>query len=73
MKLAKGFSERAVSAGKISLGLRCTNLLKATIHWVQDFSGISRTPLLIGISDDNEFLAAIEAAIQRVRIRKHSL
>ena len=30
--LEKGFSYRTVTAGKISFGLRRTNILKATIH-----------------------------------------
>ena len=47
--LAKGFSDRTVAVGKISFALRHTNLLKATIHWAQDFRRISRTPSLIGI------------------------
>ena len=33
VNLAKGFSDRTVAAGKISFGLRRTNLLKSTIHW----------------------------------------
>ena len=32
VNLAKGFSDRTVSTGKISFGVRWTNLLKATIH-----------------------------------------
>jgi hypothetical protein len=41
--LAKGFVERTAAAGSIIFGLRRTNLLKATIHWVQDFRRISRS------------------------------
>ena len=73
MNLAKGLSDRNVAAGKISFGLSQTNLLKSTIHWAQDFRRISRKPSLIGISNAAEFRAAIEAARQRDRIRKHSL
>ena len=34
---------------------------------------ISRTPSLIGISNDDEFRATIEVARQRARTRNHSL
>ena len=69
MDLAKGLSDRSVSAGKISFGLRHTDLLKATFHWAQGFSMISQTPSLIGISNAAESCAAIEAARQRSSIR----
>ena len=55
VNLAKGFSDRTVAAGKISFGLRRTNLLKVTIHWDQDFRRISWTPSLIGTSNADEF------------------
>ena len=73
MNLAKGFSDRTVDTGKARFSLRRTNLLKANIHWAQDFSRISRKPSLIGISNAAKFHAAIEAARQRARIRKHIL
>ena len=73
LNLSKGFSERTVAPGNISFGLRCTNLLKSTIHWYQYFRRISWTPSLIGISNASEFRAAIEAAIHRARTRNHSL
>ena len=62
VNLAKGFSDRTVSAGKISFGLRRTNLMKDTIPLAQDFTSISRTPSLIGISNAAKFCAEIEAA-----------
>ena len=73
VNLSKGFSERTVSASKISFGLRRTNLLKADICYAQDFRVISWTPSLTGISNAAEFPAVIEAERQRSRIRKHSL
>ena len=73
VNLAKGFSEKNVAAGKIIFALRRTNLLKATIHWAQEFRRISRTPSLIGINNPSKLRAVIEAARQRSRIRKHSL
>ena len=73
VNLAKGLSDRTVAAGKIVLGLRRTNLLKATIHWAQYFMRISQTPSLIGISSALKFCATIEAARQRSSIRKHGI
>ena len=73
MNLAKGFSGKTVATGKISFGLRRTNIMKANIHWDQDFSSISWTPSLIGINNAIEFCAAIEAARQREMIRNHSI
>ena len=73
VNLEKGFSARTVVAGKISFGLRRTNLLKATIHWAQDFRRISRAPSLIGIRNAAELRDTIEATRQRTRIRKLSL
>ena len=73
VNLAKGFSDRTVAAGKISFGLRRTNLLKANIRWDQEVRRISRKPSLIGISNAVEFRADIEAERKRDSIRKHSL
>ena len=73
MNLVKGLSEKTIAAGNISFGLRQTNILKANIHWDQDFRRISRIPSKIGISTAAKFRAEIEAAIQRARIKNHSL
>ncbi len=70
--LAKGFAERTVASGKIVFGLRQTNLLRATVHWAQDFRRISRAPTLDGIGAMPDFKAAIETAKQRAQIRKHN-
>jgi hypothetical protein len=70
--LAKGFAERTVASGKIVFGLRGTNLLRATVHWAQDFRRISRAPTLDGIGAMPDFKAAIETAKQRAQIRKHN-
>jgi hypothetical protein len=70
--LAKGFAERAVAQGRIIFGLRRTNLLKATIHWAQDFRCISKEVTLEGIDDAADFRNAIKTARQRAQIRKHS-
>jgi hypothetical protein len=60
--LAKGFAKRTTANGKITFGLRQTNLLKATIHWAQDFRRISRVPTLDNIADQAEFREALETA-----------
>ena len=59
VNLFKGFYERTVATGKIGFGLCKTNLPKATIHWAQYFSRISRTPSIIGIINAATFCAAI--------------
>jgi hypothetical protein len=68
--LAKGFAERMVASGKIVFGLPRMNLLRATVHWAQDFRRISRVPTLDGIGAMPDFKAAIETAKQRAQIRK---
>jgi hypothetical protein len=70
--LAKGFAERTAAQGRIIFGLRRTNLLKAAIHWAQDFRRISRTVTLDPAIDAAEFRTQIEAAKQRAVIRKHN-
>jgi hypothetical protein len=52
--------------------LRRTNLLKATIHWAQDFRRISRVPNLDNIADQAEFREALETARLRAQIRRHN-
>ena len=73
VNLAKGFSDRTAAAGNISFVLRHTNLLKAIIHWFQEFRRISQTPSLIGISNAAKFHAAVETARHSASIRKHIL
>ena len=58
---SKGFSYRTVAMEKIIFGLRRTNILKATIHWNQEFRKISQTPSLAVINNAAEFRTAIEA------------
>jgi hypothetical protein len=69
--LAKGFAECTAAQGEIIFGLRRTNLLKATVHWVQDFTRISREPTLDSFPDAASFRVAIEIARQRAQVRKH--
>jgi hypothetical protein len=57
--------------GLPSAYVRRTNLLKAVIHWAQDFRPIIREVTLDGI-DADEFKVAIEIAGQRAKIRKHN-
>jgi hypothetical protein len=70
--LAKRFAKRTVANGKIVSGLRRTNLLKATVHWAQDFLRISRAPTLDGIGAMPDFKAAIETAKKRAQRCKHN-
>jgi hypothetical protein len=71
--LAKSFSARTVVNGKITFGLKRTQLLKAVVDWVQDFSRISREPSLEGIDSDVAFHAAIQLAYERGKMRASKL
>ena len=51
--LPKGFSESNTDI--IVFGLSQTNLLKATINWVQDFQSISKYPILDDIKYKSTF------------------
>ena len=62
VSLAKDFSEGTVDTGEIIFGLHRTNLLKATIHWAQDFRRISRTPSLFEIRKAAVFCTVVVAA-----------
>ena len=73
INLAKGFSNRTFATGKTIFGLFRTNILKATIHWDQDFRRISRTPSLVSISNVAKFCTVVKAERQRARIRKYRL
>ena len=68
--MAKGFAERTQAQGRIIFGLRRTNLLKAAVHWAQDFRRISRVVSLDGIDNAVAFKLVIETARQRAYIRK---
>jgi hypothetical protein len=70
--LAKCFAEKSAAQGRIMFGLRRTNLLKATIHWAQDFRRISREVTLDDVADAADFRAQIETARLRAQIRKHN-
>ena len=71
-ELAKGFAELTAAQGRIIFGLLRANLLKATVHWAQDFRRISREVTLDQVADAAEFRAQIETARQRAQIRKHN-
>jgi hypothetical protein len=71
--LAKAFADRTPVARRINFGLRRQNLLKSTIHWVQDFRRISRTASLVGVVDAADFRDRIEISRQRSRVRKNRM
>ena len=70
--LAKCFAERTSANGRIIFGFRRTNVLKATVHRIQDFGRISKTPSLEGIPNMDTFKDSIEKARQRAQICKHN-
>lgn len=66
--MSSGFASRTAGAGRIIFGTRKTKLLKAAIHWVQDFYRISATPSVVGLSE-NTFKAELDTALARASIR----
>jgi hypothetical protein len=70
--LAKAFADRTVANGRIAFGSRQQNLLKSTIHWVQDFRRIRRTPALDDVTDINDFKMKIQTARERSRVRRRN-
>jgi hypothetical protein len=70
--LAKGFAKRTNANRKIVFGLRRTNLLKATVRWVQAFRRISCNPSILDIDNAVEFRAALAFAHQRAQAGQHN-
>jgi hypothetical protein len=74
--LAEGFAARTTANGKMVFGMRRTINLERLVHWAQDFKRISRTAVTDGIADMADqatFLAALEVAGERAKMRKHKL
>ena len=67
--MARGYASRTLNDGRIHLGIRRIKRLKALVHWAQDFRRISKTPTVVSTSGI-DFLAALEQASERARIRK---
>lgn len=67
--LAKSFGALTVAAGKIVFGFKRSQLMKAMIHWVQDFSRISRSPSLDLVPDKDTFITQIHESLQRAKMR----
>ena len=67
--LATDFSNRAPAARRISIGARRGKLLKALVHWVQDFYRISEEPTIVGLNAKS-FREALIDAITRSNVRQ---
>jgi len=67
--MARGYASRTVADGRIHFGIRRIKRLKALVHWAQDFRRISKIPTVVSTSG-TDFLAALEQASERARIRK---
>jgi hypothetical protein len=70
-RLQKGFQEGTAADGRITFGLRRTNLRKAAIHWAQDFRHTSRN-VTLGAVLEPEFRTLLKTARQRAVISKHN-
>ena len=67
--MASEYSSRTQLEGKIHFGIRRTKLLKALVHWIQDFYRVSETPNIDGLTQDT-FKDALQIALARADIRK---
>ena len=65
VNISKEFSERTAANRRIILGFRRNNLLRKTMHWVQNLQRISRDTTIDGIEDKSTFKERIDAS--RVR------
>jgi hypothetical protein len=75
-RLSKGFAARTVANGKKIFGMRRTMRLKGMVHWVQDFGRVSREAAVDeapDVVDAATFLAALDVARDRAKMRKHEL
>ena len=68
--MSSSFSNRTANNGRIIFGTKRTKLLKATIHWVQDFFRISSTPSVVGLSELT-FKAELDTSLARASIREN--
>ena len=62
------WASRTQQNGRIHFGIRRTKLLKALVHWVQDFYRISSIPSIEHMNKD-KFLSELHRAIHRAEIR----
>jgi hypothetical protein len=62
-----------LAQGRIQFGLRQTNDLKLTVCWAQDFKRISKEVTLDGVTNANDFKAALAIARQREAVRSHNM
>ena len=68
--MAKDYGTRTAGSGKISFGMRRVKLLKALVHWMQDFQRVSCSPTLKGLNA-NTFRDALNTAITRADVRSN--
>ena len=66
--MAKDYSGRTATNGKMNFGIRRIKRLKSAIHWAQDHRRVSSTPSIKGMNGD-DFLAQLERASERAKIR----
>lgn len=75
-RLSAGFAARTAANGKVIFGMRRTMRLKGIVHWVQDYKRVSRDAAVDGtidMVDEATFLAALDVARDRAKMRKHKL
>ena len=67
--LAEEYSKRTVTDGRFFMGLERTKLLKATVHWTQDFGRLGGIPSIVGLNAAT-FKAQVRQARDRATIRQ---
>ena len=67
--MASKYASRTQLEGKIHFGIRRTKLLKALVHWIQDFYCVSETPKIDNLTQVT-FKDALQIALVRANIRK---
>lgn len=64
----KTYSQRSVSAGRITSGLNKTTKMQALAHWVRDFRRVGTQVTIAGLNQDS-FLVALVLAEERAEAR----
>ena len=60
--MSSGFASRTKTDGRILFGTRRTKLLKALIHWNEDFFRVSQLPSIVRLTK-NIFKAQLQRAL----------
>ena len=68
--MSKDFASRTAGYGRMNFGTRRIKLLKAFLHWVQDFYRVSTVPNVNGLNL-NSFRVQLNTSVMRAEIRQN--